>query len=721
MSRRTEDRIVSLKNKMASFVSHRESFISVHKPLVDNVLFSSGYEQFFAIGVLQFDGQSWKTYWFEKNIQTVPSIAWFKDYEPSLLKAIPFDTLQESHFLHLKKENSNSVFGFAFPVTIEKNAVAVIVALFGPETMSDLVADFKGDMNEVYLLDNKGFIFAHPSDDRVGQFAANTPQDMKEVYFTGESKNEQGDTLVTSYRRVEGSNLYAVASIQKDMAFTILEDLFWQTLAIGLGFIILAFVFASFFAKKFTQSFSEIKSILTNFRRGQFQVKVNANDEIGELEDDFEDLRCHLINREKEWDHEKEALAQKERTSAFEELSGRLANEIKSPLLGILGHAQLAKMKANGEFKKHVEIIEQETRKVRELIESLIKFARLEKVPFSRVDLHQVLNRILNFVNHQFLLKGIKLYKHFESTSEVYANVNQLEYVLLNLMMNASQAVENSDQKEIHIYLRNIEDKKCVQLKIQDTGPGMSAEVKERIFEPLFTDEKSSFSDRRGIGLSASLGIMKNHKAKFYVESDMGSGTAFFIELPFCDFVSSLISEKKDKLLDKNKEVSLEENFLHEKGSPLSERTKEEPVTLSPGSSIQRHTETSDLEIIGFHETQMPLSGVNSESEPHREGEVSEVQSSLSVQDWSLSQKEKISSVTRPSLSHALNEKEDFAKKEIIDQSKDGGSVSGLGKRFSKPEGLQLTEKEENELRDLKNQFFLKKFHVKIRKPRIKD
>lgn len=672
VSRRAEDRIVSLKNKMASFVSHRESLISANKPFLGNSLFSSGYEPFLAIGVLQFDGQSWDIYWFEKNTQSTSSMAWPKDYKQKVLKTVPVGELQESHFLHFENFSQDLTFGLAFPVSVGKNSTAVIVGLFSSKSMSDLVSDFKGDMNEVYLLDEEGFIFAHPLENQIGKLSENQFQNTE--HFTGESKNQQGETLVTSYRKVGGSNLYAVASTQKGMAFAILEDLFWQTLAIGLGFIILAFLFTSLFAKRFTQSFAAIRSILRDFRKGQFQV--NANDEIGGLEEDFEDLRRHLIDREKKWDFQKDALVKKERTSALEELSGRLAREIKNPLLGVLGHAQLAKAKAEGELKNHIETIEKETRRVKELTESLIQFAQLEKTTFSRVDLHQVVNRILNFVNHQFSLKGITLHKHFESTSEINANPSQLEYVLLNLMMNASQAVENSDQKEVHIYLQNIE--KYVQLKIQDTGPGMSAEVKERIFEPFFTEEKSPLSDRRGIGLSASLGIMKNHGAKFYVESDLGSGTTFFMEFP--QALRSPLAEANELSHEKKEEVETMSN---------SNMQTEE---IKAGKSDDTESFWVDQKGKGF----------------------SKEESSLSQLDWQISEGDQ----SETSLEDTVRSNEVTS---VMEQSEGRGEDSVSERKFSKLEELPLTPKEEDELMELKSTFFLEKFHVNIRKPRIKD
>ncbi len=680
VSRRAEDRIVSLKNKMASFVSHRESLISANKPFLGDSLFSSGYEPFLAIGVLQFDGQSWDIYWFEKNTQSTSSMNWPKDYEQKVLQTVPVGRLKESHFLHLENFSRDLTFGLAFPVSVGKNSTAVIVGLFSSESMSDLVSDFKGDMNEVYLLDEEGFIFAHPLENQIGKLSENQFQSTE--HFTGESKNEQGDTLVTSYRKVGESNLYAVASTQKGMAFAILEDLFWQTLAIGLGFIILAFLFTSLFAKRFTQSLSAIKSVLRDFRKGQFQV--NTNNEIGELEEDFEDLRRHLIDREKKWDSQKEDLVKKERTSALEELSGRLAREIKNPLLGVLGHAQLAKAKAEGELKNHIETIEKETRRVKELTENLIKFAQLEKTTFSRVDLHQIVNRILNFVNHQFSLKGIKLHKHFESTSEINANPSQLEYVLLNLMMNASQAVENSEQKEVHIYLQNME--KCVQLKVQDTGPGMNAEVKERIFEPFFTEEKSPLSDRRGIGLSASLGIMKNHGAKFYVESDLGSGTTFFMEFPFAEVMFSPVAESNVLSHEKNEEQT--EGLLSDSNVQMEEIGVDKP------DDTETFLADQSQEGKGF----------------------SKEQSSLSQLDWQTSEGEQ----SETDISHSDHSSEEEMAL-AIEGSEERDEDSALERKFSKMEELPLTSKEEDELMELKNTFFLEKFHVNIRKPRIKD
>jgi anti-sigma regulatory factor (Ser/Thr protein kinase) len=173
-------------------------------------------------------------------------------------------------------------------------------------------------------------------------------------------------------------------------------------------------------------------------------------------------------------------------------------------------------------------MIERETRRTKEIIENLMKFARAEKPDLTSTDLHETVSRAVDLVDHQISLQGIKIVRDFHPVSTVNANSNQIQQVLLNLMMNAGHAMEAAKTKTLTV---SVEDKNdVVQIRIKDSGAGMSPEVQKRIFEPFFTTKPAGKGT--GLGLSVSIGIVEDHKGKIYVESQVGSGTTFFIDIP---------------------------------------------------------------------------------------------------------------------------------------------------------------------------------------------
>jgi signal transduction histidine kinase len=109
-------------------------------------------------------------------------------------------------------------------------------------------------------------------------------------------------------------------------------------------------------------------------------------------------------------------------------------------------------------------------------------------------------------------------------------NSNQLQQVLMNLLLNAQQAMENKGTITVSTHYSPETQK--VLVMISDTGPGMTEEVKSRIFEPFFTTK--GVGKGTGLGLSVSIGIIKDHGGTIEVDSTIGKGTTFTISLP-CD------------------------------------------------------------------------------------------------------------------------------------------------------------------------------------------
>jgi signal transduction histidine kinase len=217
--------------------------------------------------------------------------------------------------------------------------------------------------------------------------------------------------------------------------------------------------------------------------------------------------------------------------AAFGQLGAGIAHEVRNPLAGILGYTQLSLRRVERETKihKNLMIIEKETKRCTEIINSLLKFARQEKFSLELIDINHVIEDAAAIVDHQLSINDIRLEKELApGLPQIMGNANQIQQVLINLMINSQQAMDGNPG-----FVRlssQFLDPGHIELRVSDNGPGMNEEVKAKLFEPFFTTK--SGGKGTGLGLSVSFGIIKEHKGEIQIESEPGSGAAFIITLP---------------------------------------------------------------------------------------------------------------------------------------------------------------------------------------------
>jgi two-component system, NtrC family, sensor kinase len=138
-------------------------------------------------------------------------------------------------------------------------------------------------------------------------------------------------------------------------------------------------------------------------------------------------------------------------------------------------------------------------------------------------------------VAHQLQLQGVRIETRYaEGLPVIIGNGNQLRQVLVNLMMNAGQAMEQSAVKKLYVEASGADW--TVLVSVKDTGPGMAADVRKRLFEPFFTTKPRGKGT--GLGLSISRSIIEEHKGELRVESELGAGATFVIRLPAAPAIS---------------------------------------------------------------------------------------------------------------------------------------------------------------------------------------
>ncbi len=147
----------------------------------------------------------------------------------------------------------------------------------------------------------------------------------------------------------------------------------------------------------------------------------------------------------------------------------------------------------------------------------------------SRIDLNEVITDTVKLVGHPLGMKKVLLESTLcDGPLNVIGNANQIEQVLLNLFMNAGDAMEGQGGGTLTVTTDLVDG--SVRIRSTDTGTGIPPDVKKRIFNPFFTTKP--VGKGTGLGLSVSYGIVKEHKGEITVESEVGQGTTFTIMIP---------------------------------------------------------------------------------------------------------------------------------------------------------------------------------------------
>ena len=224
-----------------------------------------------------------------------------------------------------------------------------------------------------------------------------------------------------------------------------------------------------------------------------------------------------------------EQLRHADRLVTVGQLAAGVAHELNEPLGSILGFAQLAK-KCPGipqQAEQDVGKIVNASLYAREVVKSLLTFARQMPPKKIWVNLNQIIEEGLYFFESRCMKEGIELVRSFDpNLPEVYVDPSQLNQVLVNLVVNALQAMTEGGKLSI----KTSSNGDFVFLIVEDTGAGMSDEVLRKIFTPFFTTK--SVGQGTGIGLPVVHGIVSSHGGSINVESKVGQGTQFKIQIP---------------------------------------------------------------------------------------------------------------------------------------------------------------------------------------------
>ena len=295
----------------------------------------------------------------------------------------------------------------------------------------------------------------------------------------------------------------------------------WSSIAILIG-IMLAIIMVYLVFKPL----SLIKQAAEAIARGRF-VKVdvlNTRDEIQQVMEAFNIMVSELERRQ-------DQLIQAEKLSSLGTLTAGVAHQLNNPLNNISTSCQIAIDEfTSGDEKIQQQMlhnIEQETLRARDVVKNLLEFARTQEFAPQQAALAEVVHKSILLAKSQ-IRPDIGMTVDIPADLVLPMDVQRMQEVFINLIINATQAIDRQGQITIRAALDVATGE--VVIEIQDNGQGIPEKNLARIFDPFFTTKEVGVGT--GLGLSVVYGIVQQHRGSIAVQSKAGQGTSFFIRLP---------------------------------------------------------------------------------------------------------------------------------------------------------------------------------------------
>lgn len=404
---------------------------------------------------------------------------------------------------------------------------------------------------------------------------------------SGETVNSLGIPMLASYKSLQQVDWILAATVPREDAYAAITDARAALMVATAGAGLLAVLISCWVTRRITRPLGQfsahVRDIADKTGEQRFFHRT-TQDEIGVLAEAFnrmlmeldrEDEALHLSRAELEQKNaaleranveikdNQERILQQEKMASIGQLAAGVAHEINNPM-GFISSNLNSLTKYIKKLTEFITIQEEiiESYESREASERLKSAKRALKVDFVMEDIDQLVKESLDGAERvSKIVQGLKSFSHsgdeefkqshiadcveravniawnelkfkadlvrdYQDVPPVYCHEQQLAQVFMNLLVNASQAIE----KKGTIHIRTRFENNRVSVAIQDNGCGIAPEILDRLFEPFFTTK--DVGTGTGLGLSIAYEIIKKHQGDIFVTSEPGCGTTFVIELP---------------------------------------------------------------------------------------------------------------------------------------------------------------------------------------------
>ncbi len=260
------------------------------------------------------------------------------------------------------------------------------------------------------------------------------------------------------------------------------------------------------------------------------------------------------ITRQKELEHQ---ILQTQKMQSMGHIAGGIAHDFNNILTAIIGYVELAEMSAPTDtpLTRYLSNIRISSERAAGLTSQLLTFARRQIITPRVVDVHSVIEETIGLITPLLGQKTTFVFQKMASHPTISADTTQVQQVLMNLALNANDAMPNGgtlsiETSNVHLgdrVAQGLSQGNYLVIRVKDTGTGVSEEARQRAFEPFFTTKGQGKGT--GLGLSICYGIVQRHRGSITFESVLGEGTAFTIHLPTTAEALTQ-TQDRDKLTD---------------------------------------------------------------------------------------------------------------------------------------------------------------------------
>jgi two-component system NtrC family sensor kinase len=226
-------------------------------------------------------------------------------------------------------------------------------------------------------------------------------------------------------------------------------------------------------------------------------------------------------------------LAQAEKLAALGQTISGVAHELNNPLATILSWAErLAQAPADDKTTRGVDVILKEAERAARIVRNLLTFARKRQSTRMMVDINDVVRDTLALRAYEQRVHNVAVTQSLaRELPQVFADGHQVKQILLNLILNAEQAMLGANGRgTLTVRTWHDADAESVVFEVNDDGPGISEEMQSKVFDPFFTTKE--VGKGTGLGLSVAYALVQEHGGRIWVSSRPGAGASFFVELP---------------------------------------------------------------------------------------------------------------------------------------------------------------------------------------------
>ena len=245
-----------------------------------------------------------------------------------------------------------------------------------------------------------------------------------------------------------------------------------------------------------------------------------------------QDFTIYFLKNITEMRRLKEQLFHSDKLASIGLLVSGVAHELNNPLTGIIAYTELLKLKAGAAGPDVIDKIMASADRCKKIVENLLTFSRQKAFSRSFESINDIINRTVELRNYWLRQSGIEVIKEFGAVPSLFVDAQQIQQVLLNVLINAEQAIADARPPEGRIIFRTGFDagEKRLTVSVTDNGAGVPERIADKIFDPFFTTR--SVGVGTGLGLSISHGIITGHGGEIRVEKAEDGGARFVIELP---------------------------------------------------------------------------------------------------------------------------------------------------------------------------------------------